>query len=88
MKQLNEDVDKMIAEGVSTRADGLNMNVRVNDAEMSKMKVDDGLTLARMLLCQLCGMKMDTPITLADEVREITAAHESMLGQGIRNFNT
>lgn len=24
----------------------------------------------------------------ADEVREITAAHESMPGQGIRNFNT
>ncbi len=78
VKQLNEDVDKMIAEGVSTRADGLNMNVRVNDAEMSKMKVDDGLTLARMLLCQLCGMKMDTPITLADEVREIIPSDPSI----------
>ena len=44
VKQLHEDVEKMINEGVAIRADGLNVNVRVNEAEMAKMRVDDNLT--------------------------------------------
>lgn len=67
VKTLNHDVEKLIGEGLSTRADGLSVEVRVNEAEMTKMKVEDNLTLARMLLCQLCGLPMDQPITLADE---------------------
>ena len=34
---------------------------------MTLMKVDDGLTLSKMLLCQLCGLPMNNQITLADE---------------------
>ena len=34
---------------------------------MQVTQVEDGLVLARMLLCQLCGLPMDSPITLADE---------------------
>lgn len=67
VKTLSHDVQKMIDEGVATRADGLSVEVRMNEAEMSKMRVEDNLTLARMLLCQLCGLPMDRPVTLADE---------------------
>ena len=63
-------MDKMIAEGVATKADGLSVKVKVNEAEMTLTKVNDGLTLARMLLCQLCGIDLSTPITLADEQEE------------------
>ena len=79
LKQLNDDVHKMIREGVATRADGLNVDVRVNEAEMAKMRVDDNLTLSKMLLCQLCGLPMDSEITLADEGRELGAAPEAAL---------
>ena len=61
---------QVIAEGVATKADGLSVKVKVNEAEMTLTKVNDGLTLARMLLCQLCGIDLSTPITLADEQEE------------------
>jgi outer membrane protein TolC len=44
--------------------------VKVNEAEMMLMKVNDGLTLSKMLLCQLCGLPMDKQVTLADEETE------------------
>lgn len=70
LQQLDSDVEKMIAEGVATKADGLSVRVRVNEAEMTLTKVEDGLSLARMLLCQLCGIDLSSPITLADENME------------------
>lgn len=70
LQKLESDVDKMIAEGVATKADGLSVKVKVNEAEMTLTKVDDGLTLSRMLLCQLCGLDLSTSFTLADETEE------------------
>lgn len=67
LEKLESDVDKMIAEGVATKADGLSVKVKVNEAEMTLTKVEDGLSLSRMLLCQLCGIDLTTPIKLADE---------------------
>ncbi len=78
VKKLHDDVYKMIKEGVAIRADGLNVDVRMNEAEMAKMRVDDNLTLAKMLLCQLCGLPMDTDITLSDEEAEISNTTVSM----------
>ena len=49
LQKLEGDVDKMIAEGVATKADGLSVKVKVNEAEMTLTKVDDGLSLSRML---------------------------------------
>ena len=70
IEQFNNDVKKMIDEGVATRADGLRTDVRVNEAEMTKIQVEDGLVLAKMYLCQLCGIPMDEDITLFDEDKE------------------
>lgn len=67
VQQLDQDVDKMIAEGVATKADGLTVKVKVNEAEMTLTQVENGLSLSKMVLCQLCGLPLDTDITLADE---------------------
>ena len=67
VNKLNSDVHKMIENGVATRADGLKVDVKVNEAEMSLTQAENGLALAKMLLCQLCGMDVDSDITLADE---------------------
>lgn len=67
VKKLGSDVQKMISEGVATRSDGLSVDVKVNEAEMTLTKVTDGLTLSRMLLCQLCGLPLTESVTLADE---------------------
>lgn len=70
VKKLSHDVHKMIDEGVATRADGLKVDVKVNEAEMTLTQADNGLSLAKMFLCQLCGLPLDSKITLADEDRE------------------
>ncbi len=67
LDKLDSDVKKMIAAGVATQADGLSIGVKVNEAQMTLTKVEDGLSLSRMLLCQLCGLPLDSPIALADE---------------------
>ncbi len=75
--KLNDDVQKMLEQGVATRADALKVQVRLNEADMQITQVDDGLTLARMLLCQLCGLPIDEPIALEDESRD----HISISGE-------
>lgn len=70
LQKLESDVDRMIIEGVATKADGLSVKVKVNEAEMTLTKVEDGLSLSRMLLCQLCGLDLSAPVTLKDEREE------------------
>lgn len=67
VQKLDDDVHKMIQEGVATRAEGLKVDVAVNEAQMSITQVEDGVQLAKMYLCQLCGLPLDGNITLADE---------------------
>lgn len=76
VKKLNSDVHKMIDEGVATKSDGLSVEVKVNEAEMTLTKVDDGLVLSRMLLNQLCGLPLNEQITLEDEQQENIAVVE------------
>jgi len=82
--KLDDDVQKMILEGVATRADGLKVDVRVNEAEMQITQVENGLALSRMLLCQLCGMPLDTEFILEDEQEESSLSlpnNEEVAGQ-------
>lgn len=69
IKKLSSDVSKMIKEGVATKADGLKVDVKVNEAEMQLTEVENGVSLAKMLLCQLCGLPVSKDITLEDENR-------------------
>lgn len=70
VKKLDNDVQKMVEEGVATKSDRLNVSVKVNEAEMALTKVTDGLVLSRMLLCQLCGLPVNEQVKLADEDSE------------------
>ena len=70
VKKLDSDVQKMIEEGVATRSEGLSVSVKVSEAEMTVQKVDDGLTLSKMLLCQMIGLPLNEELTLADEDKE------------------
>jgi outer membrane protein TolC len=70
LKKMERDITAMIREGVGTTADGLSVSVKLNEAEIAQTKVHNGLTLSRMLLAQLCGLALSTPVTLADEATE------------------
>ena len=73
LQRMDSDVTKMIKTGVATRANALTVSVKLNEAEMALTKVDNGLSLARMLLCQLCGLPLDTQFTLEDENKELSS---------------
>ena len=70
LETLDSDIDKMVAEGVATKADGLSVKVKKNEAEVTLLKVENGLSLSKMVLCQICGLPLDTDISLADENME------------------
>ena len=46
VQKLNEDVHKMIKQGVATKADGLKVDVKVNEANMQIMQVEEDIQLA------------------------------------------
>lgn len=66
-QKLDDDVKKMINEGVATRADGLKVDVVVNTADLQLARIQSGVSLAKMALCELCGIDLDGDILLADE---------------------
>lgn len=74
VKKLDDNVRKMIDEGVATRSDGLSVSVKVSEAEMTLTKVNDGLVLSRMLLCQTIGLPVNEQIVLPEEEAETVAA--------------
>lgn len=67
---LHYNVSAMVEEGVATKADLLQVDVKLNEARIMLTKVDNGLSLARMALAQVCGLPVDTQLTLADEEAE------------------
>ncbi|MDE5566917.1 MAG: TolC family protein [Muribaculaceae bacterium] len=64
---LQHNVKLMVDEGVATRSDLLSVDVKLNSAQVDLTKVDNGLSLARMALAQVCGLPVNTVFTLADE---------------------
>lgn len=80
LAKMDSDVKSMEEEGVATKADGLSVRVKLNEAEMVLTKVENGLSLAKMLLCQICGLEISGNISLKDEfVSEITSAEEVII---------
>ena len=72
---LHSNVQAMYDEGVATRSDVLTVDVKLNEAKIMLIKVNDGLTLARMNLAQVCGLPADTEMTLSDEEFEGIPSH-------------
>ena len=70
VQKLDNDVKAMVGQGVATRANQLAVDVKLNEANVDLTKVDNGVTLSRMLLSQLCGLPVNTMMTLADEGRD------------------
>ncbi len=64
---LDSNVSQLIAEGFATKADGLSVKVKVNEAKVAIIQVDNGIDILKMKLCQLCGLPLDSGIVLADE---------------------
>ena len=67
LQKIDSDIQKMYQQGVVNKASTLNVRVKLNEAQLALTKVDNGLSLSRMLLCEICGLPITDNIRLADE---------------------
>lgn len=65
-RELYGNVEKLKIQGMATTADLLKVNVKLNEAETAHLRASDALSLARMALCYICGLPLDSEIALAD----------------------
>ena len=65
----------MIAEGVATKADGLSIKVKVNEAEMTLTKVTGWPEPCPDAAVPLCGLDLSTPVMLTDEQKGRPGSH-------------
>ena len=73
LQKFAHDIDVMYNTGVATKADMLSVKVKLNQAEMTLTRVDDGLSLSRMALNQICGLPVDTVFVLKEEIAGLPA---------------
>lgn len=63
LADIAKDVNVAIQAGVALRNDLLQVQLRQNDIDSQKLKLQNGLSLIRLLLAQYCGLR-DTTFTL------------------------
>ncbi len=68
--KLEGDVEKLVKEGMATKADLLSVKVKVNEAGVSLIQVNNGIELSRMNLCRICGLDMNEPVEVEDAIDE------------------
>lgn len=67
------NVDQLIAEGFASKADGLSVRVKQNEADVTLIQIDNGLALSRMLLAQYCGLDATTEIHPTDNIESLSS---------------
>lgn len=68
---LRYNVGEMLKEGVATRSDLLSVEVKYNEACIALTKVENGLSLSRMNLAQICGLPVDSNPEPAEEGKDM-----------------
>ncbi len=68
---LDRNVRLMVQQGVATRSDQLSVDVKLNEANVDLLKVENGLALSRMALAQVCGLPVHTPMQVVDECSDL-----------------
>lgn len=73
VEKLESDVEQLVKEGMATKADLLSVKVKVNEAGVTLIQVNNGIELSRMNLCRICGLDMDEPIDVEDNMYNKTS---------------
>ena len=68
--KLEGDVEKLVKEGMATKADLQSVKVKVNEAGVTLIQVNNGIELSRMNLCRICGLDMNEPVEVEDAIDE------------------
>lgn len=67
LEELKKNVDAAYLHGLSTRNDQMKVQVKLNEAELSIQKADNGYRLALMNLCHIIGAPLDCKIDVDAE---------------------
>lgn len=67
LDSLDRNVRLMEQQGVATKSDRLSVDVKLNSAQVDLTKVENGLTLSRMALAQVCGLPINAGMCVVDE---------------------
>lgn len=68
LADIHKDVDVAVRAGVAMRNDLLQVQLRQNDIESQRLKVQNGISIVRLLLAQYCGLR-PTPDPSLDRER-------------------
>lgn len=71
LADIAKDVNVALQAGVALRNDLLQVQLRQNDIDSQKLRLQNGLSLVRMLLAQYCGLR-DTTFSLQATIDEST----------------
>lgn len=69
LNDIHKDVDVAVRAGVAMPNDMLQVQLRQNEVESQKVKLQNGLSVVRMLLSQYCGLR-DTAFTITYQTEE------------------
>ncbi len=68
--KLEQDVEMLVKEGMATKADLLSVKVKVNEADVSLIQINNGIELSKMNLCRICGLDMNEHFEIEDDITE------------------
>ena len=85
--QLESDVTELVNEGMATQSDLMKVRTKRGEAEVKKLQAENGLTLSRMALAQLCGLPLGEVFTVdASGLEQTTLATETIdAGNAVAN---
>ena len=64
--QLESDVTEAVKEGMATQSDLMKVMAKRGEADVKKLQAENGLTLSRMALAQVCGLSLGELFTVDD----------------------
>ena len=73
LQELQKNVDAAVRHGMKTHNDQLKVQVKLNEAQLSIQKADNAYRLARMNLCHLMGLPLDTHIEVVSPENDVLA---------------
>ncbi len=68
LSELEEQLTDSYELGLTPRSDLLQVRVQKNEAQLNEIKVRNGLKLAKMQICQIMGINIQTKIVLTDTI--------------------
>ena len=73
LADIHKDVDVAVRAGVAMRNDLLQVQLRQNDVESNKVKLNNGINIVRMLLAQYCGINSNQFSVKSAEIRDVSS---------------